>query len=71
MLQLHNLRRRSTRLENLSRGLAVEASLLRQGNDPLLYRKRRASLKGMREAPAGLELARVTPAGAVRRMEGP
>jgi hypothetical protein len=45
--------------------------LLPDGNDPLLYRERRAYLKAVQEAQSGLELARVTLAGAVRRMERP
>jgi hypothetical protein len=62
---------RINRLEKLSRGLALEAIALKEGNDPLLYRERRAYLKAVQDALAGLELARVTLAGAVRRMEGP
>jgi hypothetical protein len=70
-VQLQHLKVRINRLEKLSRGLALEAAALREGDDPLLYRERRAYLTAIQEAQAGLELARVTLAGAVRRMEGP
>ena len=71
MLQLQHLRARITRLEKLSRGLALEAALLKDGTAPLLYRERRVYLQALEEARAGLELARVTLAGACRRLEGP
>ncbi len=70
MLQLRDLRARITRLEALTRGLALEAALLKEGNDPLLYRERRLYLKGIHDALAGVETARAALAGAVRRMEG-
>jgi hypothetical protein len=70
-VQLQHLKGRINRLEKLSRGLALEVAALSEGNDSLLYRERRAYLKAIQEAQAGLELARVTLAGAVRRMEGP
>lgn len=38
-------------------GLAREASLLKEGNDPLLHRERRAYLKAIQDALAGMELA--------------
>jgi hypothetical protein len=40
MLQLHDIRARIGRLEELTRGLALEAAALKEGNDPLLYRER-------------------------------
>jgi hypothetical protein len=70
-VQLQDLRARLKRLDKLVRGLALEVALLRKGDDPLLYRERRAYLKAVQEAQAGLELARVTLAGAVRQMQGP
>jgi hypothetical protein len=70
-VQLQDLKRRIGRLEKLSRGLALEVGLLKEGNDQLLYRERRAYLKAVQEAQSGLELARVALAGAVRRMERP
>ncbi len=36
---------------------------------PLLYRERRLYLKGIQDALAGVELARVTLAGACRRLQ--
>ena len=36
-MQLNDLKGRIARLERLSRGLALEAALVREGNDPLLY----------------------------------
>jgi hypothetical protein len=52
-------------------GLALEAATLKEGYDPLLYRERRAYLKGIQDALAGAETARAALAGACRRMEGP
>jgi hypothetical protein len=60
-----------TRLEELARGLAREAGLLKEGNDPLLYRERRSYRKRVQDALAGVETARAALAGVVRRMEGP
>jgi hypothetical protein len=71
VLQLHDIRARIGRLEDLGRGLALEAISLKEGNDPLLYRERRLYLKGIQDALAGVETARATLAGAARRMESP
>jgi hypothetical protein len=71
MLRPHDIRARITRLKELARGLALEAGLLREGNEPLLYRERRAYLKGIQDALAGAEMARAALAGACRRMGGP
>jgi hypothetical protein len=35
-VQLQHLKGRINRLEKLARGLALEAALLKEGNDPLL-----------------------------------
>jgi hypothetical protein len=70
MLQLNDLKGRIARLEKLGRGLALEAALLKDGNDPLLYRERRLYLKGIQDARAGVETARATLAGACRRLQG-
>jgi hypothetical protein len=51
------------RPEELGRGLALEAAALKEGNDPLLYRERRAYLKAIQEAQAGAEAARTVLAG--------
>jgi hypothetical protein len=69
-VQLQQIKGRINRLEKLSRGLVLEAMLLKEGNDPLLHRERRAYLKAIQGALASLELARVALAGAVRRIEG-
>jgi hypothetical protein len=47
----------------VARGLALEAALLKEGNDPLLYRERRLYLKGIQDALAGVEAARAALAG--------
>ncbi len=67
MLQLRDLRARIARLEKLARGLALEGALLRDGNDPLLYRERRSCLGGLRNRLDGLETARAALAPVRRR----
>jgi hypothetical protein len=70
-VQLHHLKGRINRLEKLPRGLALETVQLKEVNDPHLYRERRTYLKAIQDALAGVELAWVALAGAVRTMEGP
>jgi hypothetical protein len=60
---------RLRRLEELTRGLAREVTLWREGNDPLLYLERRAYLSGVQDALAGVESARVVLAKACQRMK--
>jgi hypothetical protein len=52
----------------LSRGLAKEAILIREGNDPLLYLERKAYLGAIQDTLAGVEAARVTLAKARQRL---
>ena len=68
-MQLTDLKARIHRLEALSRGLAKEVELWREV-DLLLYRERRAYLAGVQDALSGVELARVTLAAAIHRLEG-
>jgi len=44
--------------------------LIREANDPLLYRERQDYLAAIRRALAGVEAARVTLAKARQRLEG-
>jgi hypothetical protein len=57
------------RLDVLMRGLAREVALWKEGNDPLLYAERRAYLKAIQDALAGVEEARVVLARAHQRLE--
>ena len=59
---------RLERLERLSRGLAKEVVVVRQGNDPLLYLERKAYLNAIQDALAGVETARVVLARALQRI---
>jgi hypothetical protein len=69
-MTLDDFKARVRRLDALSRGLAKEATLWKACNDPLLYTERKAYLKAVRNALAGVEEARVVLAKVVRRMEG-
>ncbi len=70
MISLSDIAARGRRLGELARGLSREVSLWQEGNDPLLYLERRAYLKGVQDALAGLEDARVVLARARQRLEG-
>jgi hypothetical protein len=59
---------RLRRLEQLTRGLAKEVVMWREGSDPLLYLERKAYLNGIQDALAGLESARVALARASHRL---
>jgi hypothetical protein len=61
---------RVERLDQLSRGLAREVSLIRQANEPMLYLERKAYLSGMGDALQGIESARVVLAKACQRLDG-
>jgi hypothetical protein len=67
-MNVTDLAARVRRLDALVRGLAKEVALWRGGNDPLLYLERRAYLKAIQDALAGLEEARVVLARARQRM---
>jgi hypothetical protein len=69
-MNLSDLERRVERLDQVSRGLAKEEIVMREGNDPLLYRERQDYLAAIRAAPAGVEGARVTLAKARQRLRG-
>ncbi len=60
---------RVRRLDELARGLAKEVTLWKACNDPLLYLERKAYLKAIQDALAGVEEARVTLVHARRRLE--
>jgi hypothetical protein len=63
-----NLQARVERLDDLSRGLAREVLLWKEGNDPLLYAERKAYLTAIQQALAGIEDARVILARARQRL---
>ena len=69
-MTLEDFKARMRRLDALSRGLAKELRQCAQGNDPLLYVERKADLKAVRDALAGVESARVVLAKVVQRIEG-
>ncbi len=55
MITIASLSERVRRLELLTLGLAREVQLWRACDDPLLYAERRAYLKAIQDALAGLE----------------
>jgi hypothetical protein len=69
MLTLADVIARIGRLDELTRGLAKEVLLWREASDPLLYLERKAYLKAIQDALAGIESARVTLARARQRIE--
>jgi hypothetical protein len=69
MFGMRDVEARLRRLEELTRGLAKEVTLWREGNDPLLYLERRAYLSGVQDALAGVEAARVVLAKACQRLK--
>ena len=60
---------RAQRLDQLSRGLALEIGIVSKADDPMLYVERREYLTSMRQALDGIEGARIVLAKARRRME--
>lgn len=64
-----DLQRRIQRLDELLRGFAREVALWRTGNDPLLFLERRAYIKSMQDALAGVEAARVVLVKVCLRLE--
>jgi hypothetical protein len=68
MIGLSAVKARLRRLQDLSTGLSREIQVWQAGNDPMLFRERRAYLRGLREGQAGLEAARVAMAGVLQRM---
>ncbi len=69
VIQLHDIKGRIARLQQLSMGLATEAAAWKGGEDPLLYLERKQYLNAMLNALAGLEEACVVLAGVVGRLE--
>jgi hypothetical protein len=70
MITLADLSARVRRLDELTRGLAKEVVIWKEANDPLLYRERRAYLKAIQDALAGVEEARVVLARSRQRLGG-
>jgi hypothetical protein len=64
-----DLKARVKRLGELARGLSKEVALWKAGLGPLLYAERKTYLKGIQDALAGVEVARVALAAVVRRLE--
>jgi hypothetical protein len=62
-LELRDLKARIERLDRLARGLAKEVGLQRGAEDVLLFRERRQYLRGIQDALAGAEAARVVLGG--------
>jgi hypothetical protein len=60
---------RVKRLDLLSRGVALEISLVTKADDPLLYVERQAYLAGLRAMQAGFESARVALVKARQRLD--
>ena len=74
MIGTEGIASRVDRLGHLSRGLAREAALWNAGESVLLHCKRKEYLRGVLDALAGLDAARVTLERAMGRMgsrEGP
>jgi hypothetical protein len=69
-MDVQGIRARHTRLDQISRGLAKEVVVIKDGEDPLLYVERRDYLSALQEALAGVESARVVLARALHRLEG-
>lgn len=68
MISVTDVTARVRRLEELTRGLAKEVALWKQGNDPLLYLERKSYLNAIQDALAGVDAARVVLARAAQRM---
>jgi hypothetical protein len=68
-MTLAALSARVRRLEELSIGLAREVVRVKEAANPLLYLERKAYLKALQDALAGVEAARVILALARQRLE--
>jgi hypothetical protein len=68
-MTLQSIRARVERLDELTRCLAKETVLVRECNDPLLYRERLDYLTAIRQALAGVDGARIVLAKARQRLE--
>jgi hypothetical protein len=67
-VNLTDLSARVRRLDQLSRGLARELTIIQTADDPTSYLERRADLMAMVNAVQGIEEARVTLAKACQRL---
>jgi hypothetical protein len=65
-----DLAARVRRLDQLSRGIALEISIASKANDPLLYLERQAYLANLRGMLGGVEAARVVLVKARHRLDG-
>jgi hypothetical protein len=68
-MNLEDLAARIQRFDVLARGLAKEVSLWKQSNDPLQHLERRAYLRAVQNALAGVEEARVILAKVCQRLD--
>lgn len=68
-MTLDDLSARVRRLDELARGLAREVALWQKGDDPLLFRERRAYLSAIQDALGGVEKARAILAQARQRVK--
>jgi hypothetical protein len=69
VITVADLAARVRRLDELTRGLAKEVVLWKENDDPLLFVERRAYLKAIGDALAGVESARVILAQARQRIK--
>jgi hypothetical protein len=69
-MTLQAIAARVERLDELSRGLAKELTLIREADDPLLYVERKAYLGALGRVLSGVEEARVALARVRQRLEG-
>jgi hypothetical protein len=69
VLTLPDVITRIQRLDELTRGLAKEMLLWKDGTGPLLYLERMAYLRAIQDALAGIETARIVLARARQRIE--
>jgi hypothetical protein len=68
VISVEDVAARVKRLDQLTRGLAREVVMWKDNDDPLLFVERRAYLKAIRDALAGVETARVVLAKARQRI---
>jgi len=69
MIQLHGVKARIARLDELARALRKEIVVIKDAEDPLLFLERCQYLDAPHKAVGGLETARVMLAAVVKRME--
>jgi hypothetical protein len=70
VLTIGDVRARLARLEELSRGLTKERTIIRAAEDELLYLERRKYLCALEDARFGVESAKMALAKALSRIEG-